>query len=86
MVWGAIGYDFKSDLVIIEKTPGQKGMGAKAYEEQILWPHLGPLFAEARVRRPESFVVEDNAPPHVKKGLNSCTNEARAEMGIYLID
>jgi transposase len=86
MVWGALGYDFKSELVIIERIPGRKGMGAKAYEEQILWPHLGPLFAVARANRPDCFVVEDNAPPHAKKGANSCTNNARSAMGIYSID
>jgi hypothetical protein len=86
MVWGALGYDFKSDLVIIETRPGKRGMGAKDYEEQILWPHLGPLFAEARAKRPDTFAVEDNAPPHAKKGAKSCTNEARSEMGIYSID
>ena len=61
-------------------------MGTKAYEEQNLRPYLVPLFAKACAKRPEAFVVKDHALPHAKKGLNSCTNQARAEMGIHSID
>jgi hypothetical protein len=31
MIWGAIGWDYKSLLVFLEKLPGRKGVCLKAY-------------------------------------------------------
>ena len=36
MVWGAIGWGFKSKLVFLEKIPGARGINSKAYSEQVL--------------------------------------------------
>jgi hypothetical protein len=38
MVWGAIGWDWKSPLVFLEKLPGRKGICSKAYLQQVLQP------------------------------------------------
>ena len=36
MVWGVIGWGFKSKLVFLEKTAGARGINSKAYAEQVL--------------------------------------------------
>jgi hypothetical protein len=36
MIWGAIGWDYKSELVFVEKLPEQKGVCSKAYLQQVL--------------------------------------------------
>jgi len=36
MIWGALGWDYKSELVFVEKLPGRKGVYFKAYLQQVL--------------------------------------------------
>jgi hypothetical protein len=31
MIWGVIGWDYKSPLIFLEKLPGRKGVYLKAY-------------------------------------------------------
>jgi transposase len=46
MIWGAIGWDWKSPLIFLEKLPERKGVCSKAYLQQVLEPVVFPLFAE----------------------------------------
>jgi hypothetical protein len=46
MIWGAIGWDYKSELVFLEKLPGQKGIWSKAYLYQVLEPVVFSLLDE----------------------------------------
>ena len=86
MAWGAIGWDFKSPLVILEKEEGQRGIGMTAYVRQVLREHLGPIFLKAQEDDPCVFIVEDNAPIHGKRTPTSAANRVRQEMDLYSID
>lgn len=57
MVWGGIGYDFKTPLVVVPPP----GMTAARYIAEILQPHVLPL--KRRMRR--VIFMQDNARPHV---------------------
>ncbi len=61
MIWGAIGWDYKSELVFLEKLPGRKGICSKAYLQQILEPVVFPLFDDLS---PEYIFMEDGAKVH----------------------
>ena len=38
MVWGAIGWDWKSPLILLIKEKGMRGIYSKAYLNQVLEP------------------------------------------------
>jgi hypothetical protein len=46
MIWGAIGWDYKSPLVFLEKEEGYRGVNSRAYRDQVLNPVIFPLFDE----------------------------------------
>jgi hypothetical protein len=58
MIWGAIGWDYKSPLVFLEKLPGRKGVCSKVYLEQVLEPIVFPLMDSLR---PEYIFIEDGS-------------------------
>jgi hypothetical protein len=79
MVWGAIGYNWKSKLIFLKGT-GKRGVCGRDYLEQVLEPYLGPLFQneESELYNPEDYFpgldaggtyVEDNAGVHGTKKL-----------------
>jgi hypothetical protein len=89
--WAAIGYNFKSKLVIITKQLDQKGFNQKAYERQILRGELANIARAKKMGKGHSefFCVEDNSKVHGKKttrGNKGLCNAARLECGIYSID
>ncbi|TVY31395.1 Transposable element Tc1 transposase, partial [Lachnellula subtilissima] len=61
MIWGAIGWDYKSPLVFLEKLPGRKGICSKAYLQQVLEPIIFPLFEDLGA---EYIFMEDGAKVH----------------------
>ena len=61
MIWGAIGWDYKSELVFLEKLPGRKGICSKAYLQQVLQPVVFPLFDQLG---PEYIFMEDGSKVH----------------------
>ncbi len=61
MIWGSIGWDYKSKLVFIEKLPWRKSICSKAYLQQVLEPIVFPLFNEIR---PEYIFTEDGSKIH----------------------
>ena len=64
MVWGAIGHNYKSDLVFIEGS-----LTAARYLDTILRPHVRPY---AGAIGPDNFVlVDDNALPHRGRVVNA---------------
>ena len=63
MIWGAIGWNYKSKLVFLEKLNGQKGICSKAYLQQVLEPVVFPLFENLG---PEYIFMEDGAKVHVR--------------------
>jgi hypothetical protein len=61
MIWGAIGWDFKSELVFMEKLPDRRGICSKAYLTEVLEPIVFPLFDTLG---PEYIFMEDGAKVH----------------------
>lgn len=61
MIWGAIGWDYKSPLVFLEKEEGCKGVNSKVYRDQVLQPIIFPLFDGLG---PEYIFMEDGAKVH----------------------
>jgi hypothetical protein len=64
MIWGAIGWDYKSPLVFLEKLPGRKGVCSKAYLQQVLEPIVFLLFDSLG---PEYIYMEDGSKVHLGK-------------------
>jgi hypothetical protein len=63
MIWGAIGWDYKSPLVFMEKLEGRKGICSKAYLTQVLQPIVFPLFDTLG---PDYIFIEDGAKVHAR--------------------
>jgi hypothetical protein len=61
MIWGAIGWDYKSELVFMEKLPERKGICSKAYLTEVLEPVVFPLFDTLG---PDFIFMEDGAKVH----------------------
>ena len=61
MIWGAIGWDYKSPLVFMEKLPSRKGIYSKAYLQEVLEPVVFPLFDQLG---PEYIYMEDGSRVH----------------------
>jgi len=58
MVWGAIRFGWRSELVVVEGN-----LNAQRYSQEILRPHVLP-YIEAH---PEVTFMQDNARPHVAR-------------------
>lgn len=71
MVWGAISGHGCSDLVWIKPTQkvagGRKTIGTVDYIEQILEPHIEPLYRGIQSLDIEPILMEDNAAIHKSK-------------------
>jgi hypothetical protein len=61
MIWGGLGWDYKSKLVFMEKLPDYKGVCSKAYLQQVLQPVIFPLFDQLG---PEYIFMEDGLKVH----------------------
>ena len=65
MVWAAIGWDWKSELVFLERKEGKKGICSTAYTEQVLGAIIGPHYASLSLEEQEKFIfMEDGAKVH----------------------
>ena len=56
MIWGAIGWDYKSLLVFLEREEGAKGVNFQAYQDQVFEPIIFPLFDQLRT---DYIFIED---------------------------
>jgi hypothetical protein len=65
MIWGAIGWTWKSKLVFLDKLEGHKGICSQAYLEQVLQPVVFPYFDT--VDKEEYIFMEDGAKIHKGK-------------------
>jgi len=64
MIWGGLGWDWKSPLVFLEKLPERRGICSKAYLDQVLTPVVFPLFDTLN----ESWILmEDGSKVHKGK-------------------
>lgn len=65
MVWGAIGWGFKSKLVFLQREHGKKGIDSWDYASQVLKTVVGPLL-EA-IEEEDTIFMEDEAKIHMGK-------------------
>ena len=63
MIWRAIGWDYKSKLVFIEKLPNRKSICSKAYLQQVLEPVVFLLFDQLG---PEYIFIENSTKVYTK--------------------
>jgi transposase len=76
MVWGAIGWNYKSPLVFLEKEEGRKGICSHAYLTQVLKPVVFPHFDSLSEQEKESFIfIEDGAKVHKGHARLPCLNK-----------
>ena len=61
MIWGAIGWDYKLELVFVTKLPRRKGICSKAYLQQVLQPVVFLLFDQLGL---EYIFIEDSSKVH----------------------
>ena len=62
MIWGAIGWDYKSELVFLERIYSKKGICSRDYLEQVLKSVVFPLFDGLG---PDYIFIEDGSKVHV---------------------
>ncbi|PVH67976.1 hypothetical protein DL98DRAFT_442307 [Cadophora sp. DSE1049] len=68
MIWGAIGWDWKSPLVFLTKKEGRKGICSTAYTDQVLEGVIGPFWDSlTSEQRAEMIYMEDGAKVHKGK-------------------
>jgi hypothetical protein len=63
MIWRAIGWDYKSELVFLEKLPDCKDICSKAYLQQVLQPVVFLLFNQLDL---EYIFIEDRSKVYVE--------------------
>ena len=62
MIWGALGWDYKSPLVFLHRLPERRGICSKAYLQQVLTPVIFPLWDSLD----ESYIfMKDGAKVHL---------------------
>jgi hypothetical protein len=57
MIWGAISWDYKLELIFIKKLPEHRGIYSKAYLQEVLEPVVFPLFD---ILGPEYIFIGNN--------------------------
>jgi DDE superfamily endonuclease len=68
MIWGAIGWDYKSPLVFLEKEESRKGICSTAYLKQVLESVIFPYYDALSDDSKEQFIfTEDGAKIHKGK-------------------
>ena len=74
MVWGAINYDFRSQVVVINGN-----LTARRYIDEVLRPELVPLLQRQRNRH---VFQQDNARPHTAR----ITTDYLQHQGIHVLE
>jgi hypothetical protein len=73
MVWGAIGWDWKSPLILLTKKEGIRGICSKAYLEQVLEPVVFLWFDTfSKQQKKEFYFMEDGSEVHKGFAKLSC--------------
>jgi transposase len=68
MVWGALGWDFKSPLVFLTKEEGRRGICSTAYLKQVLEEVVFPYYNQLDENEQEEFIfIEDRSKVHKGK-------------------
>jgi len=65
MVWAAIRWDWKSELIFLEREEGRKGICSTAYTKQVLDTVIGLYYDSLSPDQKEKFIfIEDGAKVH----------------------
>jgi transposase len=65
MIWGALGWDWKSPLIFMEKKPDKKGICSQAYLEQCLETVIFPWYDSLNeAQKAEAIFMEDGTKVH----------------------
>ena len=68
MVWGVMGWDWKSLLIFLVKEPGMKGICSIVYLKQVLEPMVFPWLDSLTAKQKEEFFfMEDGAKIYARK-------------------
>ena len=68
MVWGAIGWDYKSPLIFLTRIEGKRGICSTAHLEQVLESVVFPYYDLLRGAEKRDFIfMEDGAKVHKGK-------------------
>jgi hypothetical protein len=68
MVWGAIGWDWKSPLVFLVKEDGRRGVCSQAYTRQVLDAVIRPYCDSLTKEQNEEFIfMEDRSKVYMGK-------------------
>lgn len=69
IAWGAIGYRFKSELIILTTNTDAQGFNQKAYTQQLIYGELARVASIFPIWKDCSdyFCIEDNSQVHRKK-------------------
>jgi len=66
MVWGAIGWDWKSPLIFLVKEEGRKGICSQAYLNQVLNPIIFPWLDSLIAKQKKEFLfMEDGSKIYI---------------------
>ena len=60
MVWAAMGWDWKSELVLLERVEGKKEICSTTYTNQVLEAVTGPQYASLSPEKQEKFIFMEN--------------------------
>lgn len=86
MACGAIGYNLKSDIVIMQNDEKGRGITQHVHDDKVLRAPLGGIARAKRDIEGDCFCVGDNAGVHGQKDTRqdeSLCNNTRVEMDIY---
>jgi hypothetical protein len=73
MVWGAIGWDWKSPLIFLVKEEGRNGICSQAYLNQVLNPIIFPWLDSLTAKQKEKFLfMEDGSKIHMGMAKLPC--------------
>jgi len=64
MIWGAIGWGYKSPLVFLEKVEGSKGYNSTIYRDQVLIPVVTPMMEYFNEFEEPAIFMEDGSRIH----------------------
>ena len=68
MVWGALGWDYKSPLVFLTREEGKRGICSTTYLNQVLEAVVSQYYDQLKGAKKSDFIfMEDGAKVHKGK-------------------
>ncbi|KAF8859344.1 HET-domain-containing protein [Acephala macrosclerotiorum] len=87
--WKAIGYNYKSPLLFVERSGKKRAFTQKDYLSQILTPHIESILedfgAYTHALGLEPLFIENGNSAHGHKSVHNCCAQYRTKHGIILM-